>query len=68
MAVIENFVLTFWSNHTITAIGTHFLVGSKGNIKTGVTRKQSIPNFPKNKHFLSPDTHTCVCLSGGKKC
>ena len=23
---------------------------------TGVSRKQSTPNFPKNKHFLSPDT------------
>ena len=31
-----------------------------------VTRKQSTPNFPKNEHFLPPDTHTCV--SGGKKC
>ena len=24
-------------------------------------------NFPKNKHFLNPDTHTYVCLSGDKK-
>ena len=24
----------------------------------GVTRKQSTPNFPKNEHFLPPDTHT----------
>ena len=31
-----------------------------------VTRKQSTPNFPKNEHFLSPDTHTCVLE--GKKC
>ena len=23
----------------------------------GVSRKQSTPNFPKNKHFLPPDTH-----------
>ena len=28
------------------------------NLKTGVSRKQSMPNFPKNKHFLPPDTHT----------
>ena len=35
--------------------------------KTGVTRKQSTPNFPKNKHFLPPDTHTYVCVSEGKK-
>ena len=24
----------------------------------GVSRKQSTPKFPKNKHFLPPDTHT----------
>ena len=33
-----------------------------------VSRKQSTPNFPKNKHFFPLDTHTCVCVSGGKKC
>ena len=34
----------------------------------GVSRKQSTPKFPKNKPFLPPDTHTYVCVSGGKKC
>ena len=29
---------------------------------------QSTPHFPKNKHFLPPDTHTNMCVSGGKKC
>ena len=24
--------------------------------------------FPKSKHFLLPDTHMCVCVSGGKTC
>ena len=38
------------------------------NLKTVVTRKQSMPNFPKNEHFLPPDMHTCVGVSGGKKC
>ena len=38
------------------------------NLKTGVSKKQSTPKFPKNKHFLPPDTHTYVCVSGGKKC
>ena len=38
------------------------------NLKTGVSRKQSTPNFPKNKHFLPPDTYTYKCVSGGKKC
>ena len=32
------------------------MVGNKKrvNLKTGVTRKQSAPNFPKNEHFLPP--------------
>ena len=25
-------------------------------------------NFPKSQHFLHPDTHTYMCVSGGKKC
>ena len=36
------------------------------NLKTGVSRKQSKPNFAKNEHFLPPDTLRCV--SEGKKC
>ena len=36
------------------------------NLKTSVTRKQSMPNFPKKEHVLPPDTHTSVCVSGGK--
>ena len=27
-----------------------------------------MPNFPKTEHFLPPDTHTYVCVSGFKKC
>ena len=38
------------------------------NLKTEVTRKQSKPNIPKNQHFLPPDAHTYLCISGGKKC
>ena len=34
----------------------------------GVSRKQSTPNFPKNEHFLPPDTHMYVCVSGVNKC
>ena len=40
----------------------------RANLKTGVSRNQSTPKFPKNKHFLPPDTHTYVCVLGGKKC
>ena len=25
-------------------------------------------NFPKNEHFLPPDKHMYVCVSGDKKC
>ena len=28
--------------------------------KTGVSRKQSTPDFPKNEHFLPFDTYVCV--------
>ena len=38
------------------------------NLKTEVIRTQSTPNFPKKEHFLPPDTHRYVCVSGGKKC
>ena len=31
------------------------------------TRQQSTPNFPKNKLFLPPDTHTHLSVSRGKK-
>ena len=34
----------------------------------GVSKKQSTPNFPKNEHFLPPNAHAYVCVSGGKKC
>ena len=37
------------------------------DLNTEVKRKQSTPNFPKNQHFLPPDTHTHVCLSAGNK-
>ena len=30
--------------------------------------KKTKQNVPKNEHFLSPDTHTYVCVSEGKKC
>ena len=46
------------------------------NLKTGVSRKQSTPTFPKNEHFLPPDRQcTCarqrlrnVCFSGNLAC
>ena len=38
------------------------------NLKTGVSRQQSMPNFRKNEHFLTPDSHRFVCVSGSHKC
>ena len=32
--------------------------------QSGFTRKQSLPNFLKNEHFLPPR----MCVSRGKKC
>ena len=43
-------------------------VSQKGEFKTGVIRKQSTPNFPKNERFLYPNTHLRMCVLGGKKC
>ena len=33
----------------------------------GASRKQSTPNFPKNDHFLLPDTYTYVLEKLDKK-
>ena len=44
------------------------VIRQRANLKTGVSRKLSTLNFPKNEHFLSPDTHTYFSVSGGKKC
>ena len=34
------------------------VIGKMANLKTGVSRKQSTPNFPKNEHFLPLGTQT----------
>ena len=41
----------------------------KGKSQNGVNKKTKHAKFSKkNKRFLPPDMHTCVCVSGGKKC
>ena len=37
-------------------------------ITLGVIYLVHLQDFPKNQHFLPPDTYTYVCVSGGKKC
>ena len=34
------------------------VIRQKSESQTGITRKQSMPNFPKNEYFLPFDTHT----------
>ena len=38
------------------------------SISSVIGQKGESPNFLKNEDFLPPDTHTYVCVSGGKKC
>ena len=35
--------------------------------KQGIIHVLHTQNFPKKQHFLKPDTHTYLCVSGGKK-
>ena len=44
-------------------------VGNKAKGKTSkrVLQKNKHAKFSEKKHFLTPDTHTDVCVSGGKK-
>ena len=44
------------------------VITQKGESQMGVTRKKITPNFPKNEHFLTPDTHRHVHVTGGKQC
>ena len=40
----------------------------KGESQSRCFKKTKHAKFSKNEHFLPPDTHTYVCVSGGKKC
>ena len=59
--------IKFVPHETLLFFG-HFGVLCFNNKAKGRIAKQSKPNFPKNEHFLPPDTHTYVCVLGGKKC
>ena len=41
---------------------------SSGEEELRVIHLVRTQNFPKNEHFLPPDTHTYLCVSGDKKC
>ena len=38
----------------------NLVVDLKKHLKMSISRRRSTPNFPKNKYFLPPDTHTYV--------
>ena len=40
----------------------------KSESQNGFFKKTKHAKFPKNEHFLPPDTHTYVCVSRGRKC
>ena len=54
--------------HKITIISPNFLVWQFCGNSVSADFRASTPNFPKNEHFLPPDTHTYVCVIGRKKC
>ena len=41
------------------------VIRQKGKCKNGCFKKTKHAEFPQNEHFLLPDTHTYVCVSGG---
>ena len=40
---------------------------SNFQISKRVLQENKAHHFPKNEHFLPSDTHTYICVSGGKK-
>ena len=51
-----------------TEVCKSLVIRQKGNLKTGVSRKQSALNFPKNEYFLPPDAGMFVYISEGNEC
>ena len=60
------FILRY-SNCTGFQIQRLSLRRQKGESQNGCYGKESMPNFPKNGHFLPPDKQMCVSVSEGKK-
>ena len=56
------------NNETLKENLLSFYKRQKGESQNGCFKKAKHAKFPKNKHFLPPDMHTYVCVSGGKKC
>ena len=43
------------------------VMGEKDESQSGGNKKAKHAKYSKNEHFLPPDAHTYVCVSGGKK-
>ena len=54
-------IIDVWQGRKYASDADETFVGNKAtnrvNLKTGVSRKQSTRNFPKNDHLLLPDMH-----------
>ena len=57
------FLKTFLLNRIILSTARFSI-----DLQIGIIHLVSTQNFPKNLHFATPDRHTYVCISGGKKC
>ena len=44
------------------------VIRKKGESQSWCFKKAKHAKFLKNKHFLLPDTHMYICISGGQKC
>ena len=60
----------FWKGKSLPASLWYLkssVIRQKGGSQNGYFKKRTQPNFPKYKHFSTPDTHTYVWVSGCKK-
>ena len=60
--VRNNIVFTKFIHILMYQNQVHYItvIRQKGKSRNGFSRKQSMPNFPKNEHFLPPHMYTCV--------
>ena len=62
--------LSLLSLRHIPVFSVSSLISQKGKSQNGCFKetKEAKPNFPKNEHFLPPDTYTYMCVLWGKEC
>ena len=57
-----------WTAPSNSAYSNSSVIRQKGESPNGHFKKTKYVQFSKNEHFLPPNKHTNVCISGGKKC